>query len=201
MSSRRTLALPLVAVLAALTLLAGACGSDSKADDSKKSTTTEKSADSSKSSEPTSTVSDAEFDAGISKAEAALKAAGKDQCKVMESFQSLFNEIGSPANATQRKQAGMLQLAFLRAIADAAPSDLSKEADMLRTAADKIEKEGNEANWSKSFLNEPRSIKGNKDYENASAKLMESISKNCTPAAGSGPATGAPGEAGSVPTP
>lgn len=198
MPSRRTLVLPLVAVLAALTLLAGACGGSDKADDTKKTTTTEKNG--APSTAPPSTMDDGAFSAGISKAEAAMTDAGKDPCKVMSAFQGMVTTVAAPANAAQRKQAGLLQIKFLRAIADTAPSNLSKEAATLREAADKVQKEGEETNWSEDFMKSPKSLKGSKDYEKASTALVTAMSEKCQPATGGAPQTAPTDGASTVPT-
>lgn len=189
---RRSIALPLVALLAALTLLAGACGGDSKAEDSKKTTTTEKTGGKSKGSETTTTMSNKDFEAGLSKAQASIKDAGNDPCKLMEAFQSIGMSMGTPSNTDQRKGATLLALSFYRSIADAAPQELAAEAAVIRKTADKIEQEGKDSNWSEEFMKSPKSIEGDKSFETASTKLMTDISTKCGPKTGSDTPTGAP---------
>ncbi|MBS1837842.1 MAG: hypothetical protein JST64_09115 [Actinobacteria bacterium] len=86
----------------------------------------------------------------------------------------------------------MLQISFLRAIADAAPSDLSKEAATLRDAADKVQKEGEQTNWSEDFMKGPKSLEKNTAYSTASSKLVTAIGKQCVPSAGGAPTDSAP---------
>ena len=133
MPSRRTLALPLVALLTVFTLFAGACSSDDKADDSKKTTTTEKSGKDGKDSESktTSTMSNGDFTAGIKKIQADLDAAGDDPCKVIAAFQSVGSAMGAPSNTDQRRQVTELAVVFYNKVADVAPKELAAEAAVL----------------------------------------------------------------------
>lgn len=191
MPSRRTLALPLVALLTAFTLFAGACSSDDKADDTKKTTTTEKNGKSSD-SETTTTMSDADFSAGIKKIQTGLDDAGDDPCKVIQAFQSVGSAMGAPSNTAQRRQVTELAVVFYKKVADVAPKDLSSEADTLRKTAGKIEQEGKDANWSEEFMKSPKSIENDKAFEEASMKIMTSISQSCGGPGGTGEPSGAP---------
>ena len=200
MPSRRTLALPLVALLTAFTLFAGACSSDDKADDTKKSTTTEKDGKSSD-SETTTTMSDADFSAGIKKIQTGLKDAGDDPCKVIEAFQSVGSAMGAPSNTDQRRQVTELAVEFYNKVADVAPKDLATQAETLRKVADKIEQEGKEANWSEEFMKSPKSIENDKAFEEASMTIMTSISQSCGGPAGTDKGTGGAEAGGATETP
>lgn len=182
MSRRRNILLPFVALLAAFAFVAGACGGDDdKADDDKKTTTTEKKSDSDSDEGDTSTtVSDADFEKAVAQAKDALADAADDPCKVMQTFETSGMEIGNPSNTEQRKQATELAVAFYLALADAAPDDLSAEADQIRETVKKIEKEGEESNWSEEFLNEPEAIKGDASFNEASGKIMTAFTTQCS---------------------
>lgn len=184
MSPRRTLVLPVVALVAAVTLLAGACGSDDNSADKKTTTTEKSSAGRNGYDGPTTTISAAEFSAGIKKGQDEIAAAGNDPCKVMEAFQTVSMSMGAPTTKDQRKQAALLALQFYRAIADAAPAELSSEAGVLRKTADKIEAEGEKENWSEEFMKSPKAITDNKDFETASTKLMTTLGAKCSPSSG-----------------
>lgn len=183
MSSSRKLALPLVAVLAALTLVVGACSSDDSSDD-KKTTTTEKSgkdSGSDKEDGTTTTVSEDDYTKAMETARGTLKDAGDDPCKVMQAFQSVGSTLGEPFSPAQREQATMLAVDFYKALADAAPDDLSAEADQVRTSVEEIVKEGKESDWSEDFFNSPKAVSDEK-FTNATTKILEAFTTKCTPA-------------------
>jgi hypothetical protein len=183
MSRRRTVLLPFIALMAVIALVAGACGGDDKADDDKKksTTTTEKSTETTDAGDDatTTTVSDADFEASVTKAKDALDEAGTDPCKVMETFETLGMSVGNPSNTEQRKQATALAVAFYLALADAAPDDLKAEADQVRATVEEIEKEGEESNYSEEFLNEPEAIKNDSSFNDASGKIMTAFTTQC----------------------
>jgi hypothetical protein len=193
MSRRRTILLPFIALLAMFALVAGACGGgDDKADDSDKketTTTTEKADGDDGDDQTTTTVSDADFESSVQEAKDALEDAGTDPCKVMETFETLGMSIGNPSNTEQRKQATELAVAFYLALADAAPSDLSAEADQVRSTVEKIQQEGEESNYSEEFLNEPQAIKDDASFNEASGKIMTAFTTQC---GASTPTTAAP---------
>jgi hypothetical protein len=195
MSRRRTILLPFIALVAVIALVTGACGGDDSAgDDSEKTTTTAEEStttadDGSGEDAPTTTVSDADFEASVTEAKEALAAAGDDPCKVMETFESLGMSIGNPTNRDQRKQATELAVAFYVALADAAPADLAEQADQIRATVEKIEQEGEETDYSEEFLNEPEAIKNDTTFNDASGKIMTAFSTQCGDTA---PTTAAP---------
>lgn len=185
MPTPRKLVLSLVAVVAATAFVVGACSSDDSSD-AKKTTTTEKS-DSGKKSDtdettqaPRPTVDDAEFKSQMDKARSSLKGAGDDPCKVMETFQSVGAGLGDPSTPAQRKEATLLAVDFYKALADAAPDDLSSEADQVRTSVDAILKEGEDSNWSEDFFNSPEAVKDDK-FNAATTKILEAFTTKCAP--------------------
>ena len=184
MSTPRKLALPAVAVLAALTFLVGACSSDDSSD-GKKTTTTEKSDKGSDSGtddgdQSTTTMSDGDFEKSMDTARNSLKEAGDDPCKVMQTFQSVGASIGEPSSPAQREQATMLAVDFYKALAESAPDDLSAEADQVRTSVEAIVKEGKESNWSEEFFNSPKAVSDEK-FNEATTKILESFTQKCAP--------------------
>ncbi len=183
MSVRRTVLIPFLALLAALTLVAGACSSGDKSDEgSIKTATTEKAeGDDTGSTDTTeATKSDEEFSAAIDDARQQIKDAEGDPCKVIETFQSLGSSLGTPTSADQRKQTTELAIDFYTALADAAPEDLSAEADQVRSTVKEIQKEGEESNWSEEFMTEPKAVKDNEAFTEATTKLLTTLSSGCT---------------------
>ncbi|UDY34753.1 hypothetical protein [Dermatobacter hominis] len=192
MSRRRTLFLPLIALMAVFALVAGACGGDDKADDEagskkKTTTTTEKATDTTEEGDvTTTTVSDADFETAVDEAKTQLAEAGDDPCKVIEQFRTLGTSIANPSNAAQREQATGLAVAFYLALADAAPAELSAEADQIRATVEKIEDEGKEKGYTEEFLSKPESV--DEAFNDNTNKILTAFTTQC----GSTPSTAAP---------
>ena len=179
---RRPILLPFIALLAVVAFVAGSCSSDDSADkDSDKTTTTKKSDDDSEAG--SSTVAPADFDAALSQAQKALEGAKDDPCKIMEAATTMSTAVVTKFARTpeQREQAARIALDAIRAMADSASPELSAEADKLRDAADAIEKEGEQANWSEEFMQQPKAIKDNEAYTEASSKITGELTQKCTP--------------------
>lgn len=187
MSVRRSFLLPFVALLALVALVAGACSSDDSSDgDKKETTTTAKASDSesdsgSDSTETTEAMSDDDFSAAIETAMTALDDANGDPCKLMDTFQSLGSTMGNPTNTEQRKQTTELALAFYTALADAAPDELSAEAEQVRTSVKAIEKEGEETNWSEEFMTEPEAVKNDSTFTESTTAILTKFTEQCSP--------------------
>lgn len=177
---RRPILLPFIALLAVVAFVAGSCSSDDSADkDSDKTTTTKKSDDDSEAG--SSTVAPADFDAALSQAQKALEGAKDDPCKIMEAATTMSTTMSGATTPEQREQAARIALDAIRAMADSASPELSAEADKLRDAADAIEKEGEQANWSEEFMQQPKAIKDNEAYTEASSKITGELTQKCTP--------------------
>ena len=111
----------------------------------------------------------------------ALEGAKDDPCKIMEAATTMSTAMSGATTPEQREQAARIALDAIRAMADSASPELSAEADKLRDAADAIEKEGEQANWSEEFMQQPKAIKDNEAYTEASSKITGELTQKCTP--------------------
>jgi len=144
-------ALPLVALLAALTLVAGACG-DSKDSASKKTTTTTAAKKSTTTGDgPTTTVSAKDYAAALDGAQQQLDAAKGDPCAIVAVFDSL-NGLPDPTDEAEGKQAVTFLANLLTTVADTAPAGSEAQAAAIRTAATGLQSEAEAAGYSQEFL-------------------------------------------------
>ncbi len=192
MSVRRSLIVPLAVLLG---LTAVGCGDDNK--DSAKSTTTvadsatttvaptggsetsEKSADTG----PTTTISAADFDAGIATANAALDAAGTDFCKIASAANKLT--VDTPSTPEQAKALYETYASIFTKIADSLPLDSKADAATLKAATAKMLADAEASNYDPSKLSGSQAPAAFADeaVTDTMDKVGESIGSTCSGAA------------------
>ena len=143
MSARRSLALLLVCLTVPALAACGAAGDV----DAKGTTTT---AASNTTEAPPTTVPQVPFAEGVATMNNNLEASKGDVCKLVQSLSTV--NVADPANAEEAKQAVEVVVAYLDAIADAAPD----EAATLHKAADDFQAEGEAAGYDVSALAESK---------------------------------------------
>lgn len=162
MKSRTHLAV--VAVVAALTVLLGACGGSDgnaksageKAGDTKKSETTVKNSGGSEdgTDKPTSgatkePLSDSAFASRLDKVNATITSAGKDPCKISAAQNT---EPPAPTNSAQVAKVVETYSLLLRSMAGVLPAASAESAKALNNAADAVEKAAKDAKYPKDFF-------------------------------------------------
>jgi hypothetical protein len=187
-------AAPVVALLTALTLVAGACGGDSKDSSASNKTTT------TASKKTTTTVAGKSsttlpFNDALDKAESDLDKAKTDPCQLLAFFGTL-NTLPDPQNAAEGKRAVTFLSTLLTAVGDTAPPSEAAAAATLKQAAKDLEAEGAAANYSKEWLTSKDTPKALSDPKVTAAltSFQTTASKTC------GGTAGSPGSAPSTTT-
>jgi hypothetical protein len=184
----RTTVLPLLAVLTALTLTAGACSSDDSS--SKKTTTTEaskKTTTTAKEGSSTSTTLSAkEFDAQMSKVESQLDKLSGDVCGPVEVIGSL-STVPTPSDPAQAKRFVAAYASLLEQVAASLPADKATQAAAIRKAAKDVQAEGAAAKYSDSFMSGPKAFTTKEftaamqDYQTLSTEKCATTSTTAAP--------------------
>ena len=118
------------------------------------------------------------FDDGVAQVEAALDAAGDDPCKLL----ALLTEsaaIQDPLTPEQAKVAVGVFVDVLTAIADAAPSKLSAEAQSIRTGVSQVQDEAEAAGYDPQALKDGLSAFDDPKFIAAMTAYNNSVSEQC----------------------
>ena len=163
-----------VASMATLALLAGACsgGDDEKADEKKETTTTAEATTTTASTTTLAPLSDEEFTAKVDTLLSEVEAAGTDLCALFDAV-SRTAPAAPAANATQVRAMVDAQVATLRAIGATEPVDAENQAILNKVADDLVaaaEADGYSTEFmtSKEFndlLNSPESLGALQAYQ------------------------------------
>lgn len=174
-----------VATMAALALVAGACGGDDKADET---TTTEKSTET---TESTTTLADDDYSAKIADYTASVDAAGTDLCALSA---ALGTQPPAPANPAQSKELIELYAKLLRTLAATMPEDPTT-VTTLNDTADALLAEAEAAGYPADFLSNPDTAPKSLTSEafnaanTATAAKAQTQCASTTTAAGDAPTT------------
>jgi hypothetical protein len=146
MTHRRLIA----AALAVLTVTALVAGCSSDDDTSSKKKSNPKATTTTLPTPPT--VNDADFEKAAVAAEAIIKDAGTDECKVANAFTKFSAGVPTPANAKQTERAVALVASLFDAAAASAPPALAADATAIRNAAQSLKTEGAAKKWDPLWL-------------------------------------------------
>ncbi|MCB1256158.1 MAG: hypothetical protein KDB26_03585 [Microthrixaceae bacterium] len=139
-------------ILAIVALGATGAACSSKSDESKKKDTTTTAANSGSGDagedETTTTVTDDEFASAMQEIRSGIKAAGSDECKLVEAVSS---NPPTPANPAQTKEFVLTYVALLNAIGDQLGAD-TENGKAVKEAATQFQKAGEDNDYADGLL-------------------------------------------------
>ena len=178
MHLRRVLAASAIAVLPVLLI---ACSDDSSSAKSKATTTTKTGATIPGSAGVTSTTAAPKpFGQGVAAVSTGIDGAGGDVCKLATQLNDI-DGISNPSTPAEAKQAMGLLAKLFGAIADAAPADLSKEANTIKATMAKADQQAAAAGYDPKVFTSSDGLSALQDpgFAQAMSTFMDSVSKKC----------------------
>jgi hypothetical protein len=177
----RTRLFPLVVTLTcALALVGASCAGDDEESGATTSTT-----EAVPDAEPTTTVSEEEFTAGVADIRSQLDNAGDDACGVLAIVATAGNDLGTRTDPAALRQLAELQVAFLRALAGTQQIAAAGTGDAMRQLADELAAEAQAADFSMESLQNPTALQ-NPQFMEALTSVQQ-IGSECNVVPGNDP--------------